>query len=188
MARGVDALVGLRPARPEHDLARGVSLLDRASNVVDDAQDFGRMAIMLDEREGIFFGAGIDVHVIERGNDGIQQANRMQIDQGQAVEIERLIGTRHRRRGPALVLHGKILLGGLFGNLIDRSRLMQHAEKGVGVGQNGRIGRHVRVAPIFEAEPKHRALRERRYPRWPGPRGSIRLARVLSRGRARLAD
>ena len=28
--RGVDAFVGLRPARPEHDLARGVSLLDRA--------------------------------------------------------------------------------------------------------------------------------------------------------------
>ena len=141
------------------------------------------MAIMLDERERIFFGAGIDVHVIERGNDGIEQTNRMQIDQGQAVEIERLIGTRHRRRRPALVLHGEILLGGLFGNLIDRSRLMQHAEKGVRVGQNGRVGRHVRVASIFEAEPKARALRERRCPRWPGPRGSIRLARVRSRGR-----
>jgi hypothetical protein len=33
--------------------------------VVDDAQDIGRMTIMLDERESIFLGAGIDIHIIE---------------------------------------------------------------------------------------------------------------------------
>jgi hypothetical protein len=41
------------------------SLQDRASNLVDDTQDFGRITIVLDEREGIFFGASMDVHVNE---------------------------------------------------------------------------------------------------------------------------
>jgi hypothetical protein len=130
----VDAFVGVRAARSEHDLAPGVSLLDCTSNIVDDAKDFGRMAIMLDESKRIFFGAGIDIHVIERYYGDVEQTDRVQIDQGQAVEIERLIGAQRWWRGPALVLHGKILHGSLFGNLIERSRLVQHAEKRMRVG------------------------------------------------------
>src|SRR5271165_5267183 len=78
--RDVGALISLRPAWSEYDFARDVSLQDRPSNVVDDAQDFGCITIMLDEREGIFFGAGVDVHANERANDGVQQTNRVQID------------------------------------------------------------------------------------------------------------
>src|SRR5580658_10404479 len=138
--RRVRALVGLRPTPPEYDLARTMSLEDCASDIIDDAQYVGSVMVVVNKREGVFFGAGIDRHVIERGYDGLQQADRVQVDQRQAVEIDRLVGPWYRRCRPALVLNRKILFGGLFGNLIDRTELLEHAENGMRVGQNRRVG------------------------------------------------